>query len=332
MSRRIYTFSMIVMLTCLLTACWDDNDPMDATPSADLLRTNEVTLEAEATEGVIPMETNCSWTATTQSDWLTLSTHQGHGIGDLRLTTTHNTWSEERTAIVTLTTQGGIRRNLTIRQLGSDARMQVTPISMTFPALESTSAFTISSNVKWTIRTEQEWLTAFSADSGSGDADITFHCNDNYTVQSRTGKILVEAEGFPIKAEINVMQAAGVLPVVGELQWLNQVELQFTMKCLHVSSMFPITEYGICYAQTAAPTTADQKAATVSDITPLTDVPSQGTFTAILTDLTEGATYHARAYAISPVGTAYGSTLTFDALAMPGNGDNIRPNFIRKKS
>ena len=63
-----------------------------------------------------------------------------------------------------------------------------------------------------------------------------------------------------------------------------------------------VTERGICYSRSANPTTADSK---VSNGTGL------GEFTCNLTDLQDGVTYYARAYAINDVGVAYGEEVSF---------------------
>ena len=67
------------------------------------------------------------------------------------------------------------------------------------------------------------------------------------------------------------------------------------------------TAYGICWGTSSNPTTlnsiVDKGAATVI-----------GAFTAQLTGLTPGATYHARAYATNSAGTSYGDDVTFITL------------------
>jgi uncharacterized protein (TIGR02145 family) len=66
-----------------------------------------------------------------------------------------------------------------------------------------------------------------------------------------------------------------------------------------------ITVSGICWSQTANPTTADSKT---------TDGTATGTFTGNLTGLSAGTTYHIRAYATNSVGTAYGNDVSFTTL------------------
>ena len=66
-----------------------------------------------------------------------------------------------------------------------------------------------------------------------------------------------------------------------------------------------VTERGIVWNTTGAPTTANTKVAHASGGT--------GSFTVTLTSLTPGQKIYYRAYAINSVGTAYGSTLDFTA-------------------
>jgi len=63
-----------------------------------------------------------------------------------------------------------------------------------------------------------------------------------------------------------------------------------------------VTARGVCWSNSANPTTSNSKT---------TDGTGTGTFVSSITGLTEGTTYHIRAYATNSVGTAYGSDLTF---------------------
>lgn len=63
-----------------------------------------------------------------------------------------------------------------------------------------------------------------------------------------------------------------------------------------------VTERGIVYGTTAAPTTADGKVAAGS---------GTGSFNAAISSLTPGTRYYARAYAINSNGTAYGTDVSF---------------------
>ena len=71
----------------------------------------------------------------------------------------------------------------------------------------------------------------------------------------------------------------------------------------------PVTARGICYATTAAPTTANNTAASGAGL---------GTFSLNLSGLSPATTYYARAYAVNANGTAYGNQVTFRTEGLAG--------------
>ncbi len=114
---------LLFFCTLTLTACWDDSDDMEATPSEDLMRTADIEVGATDTEGTLGIEANCHWTLIIKNggageQWLTLSTDQGNGPAQVRLTTTVNLSPTERIATLQLTTASGIVRPITVRQKG----------------------------------------------------------------------------------------------------------------------------------------------------------------------------------------------------------------------
>ena len=72
-----------------------------------------------------------------------------------------------------------------------------------------------------------------------------------------------------------------------------------------------VTERGICWATTENPTISDNKNFSSSNGT--------GEFTILLTNLSAGTTYYARAYAINTAGIAYGNEVTFTTESEGGN-------------
>jgi len=69
-----------------------------------------------------------------------------------------------------------------------------------------------------------------------------------------------------------------------------------------------ITASGICWSNTATPTTSNSKT---------TDGTTSGTFTSSITGLTAGTVYYVRAYATNAIGTSYGGTQSFTTLSTP---------------
>ncbi len=118
----IYHLLFIVFSSIMLTACWDADEAMDATPSDILLRTmvSEVVLDGTDTQAEIDVEANSLWTATTQADWLTLSPTHAEGSCRLTVTAAANDWIEKRETTIQLSSAKGVRRMITVQQLGGD--------------------------------------------------------------------------------------------------------------------------------------------------------------------------------------------------------------------
>ncbi|NTW32248.1 MAG: LamG domain-containing protein [Bacteroidetes bacterium] len=68
-----------------------------------------------------------------------------------------------------------------------------------------------------------------------------------------------------------------------------------------------ITERGVCWNSSTAPTTANNKAISSG---------TTGAFTASMTGLTSGTLYYVKAYAINSFGTSYGGEVTYTTLAV----------------
>ena len=70
-----------------------------------------------------------------------------------------------------------------------------------------------------------------------------------------------------------------------------------------------ITVSGLVWSTTSTPT--------IDLATKTTDGTTSGTFTSSITGLTQGATYHVRAYATNSIGTSYGPDITFTTVTTP---------------
>ncbi len=79
---------------------------------------------------------------------------------------------------------------------------------------------------------------------------------------------------------------------------------QFQEAILRLDGGSEVSVRGICWAATANPTTSNSKT---------TNGAGTGIFTANMTGLTPGSSYHVRAYATNSVGTDYGNDVPFTA-------------------
>lgn len=128
-------------------------------------------------------------------------------------------------------------------------------------------------------------------------AGTTYHCR----------AYAVNAEGVSYGGERTFITLAYTLPNVqtGGVSNVGHTSATCAANVLSDGGQ-AVTERGICYALSSNPTTADSK---------ITVGAGTGSFTATLSDLQAGQTYHYRAYAVSAQGTAYGEERTFDTQA-----------------
>jgi hypothetical protein len=122
MKKALYLL-LFLSFALSVASCWDDSEALEAIPSKDLLRTNNIEIEGTCTEAILHIEANCHWTLSVESghedgQWLTLSAIQGYGTADIQLATSQNQQPQERTATIRITTDAGIVRRITVSQKG----------------------------------------------------------------------------------------------------------------------------------------------------------------------------------------------------------------------
>ena len=217
---------------------------------------------------------------------------------------------------------GTISRNVTVTQSSDPnaetktADFQVSPKELTAEAPAGTVPFSIVGDAKWTLSSNTSWATP-NVLTGEGNATITVSLKDNTSEEAREATITISSSS---KTEtVTIRQSAATKPVLSGLQVNNNQKTSVDVT-FDYTSMFPVTEYGVCYNTTGEPTINDTRKSESGSAT-------QGSPTFSLTDLTVGTTYYVRAYAKSAVGIQYSETVTITtANNWPGGDDNVPPN------
>lgn len=162
-------------------------------------------LEIGATEGSTTsfnITSNTSWTVSSNQTWLTPSPTSGSNNSSVTLTAQANpSTTSSRTATVTVGTN-----MITVTQPASTATLSVSSTSLNITATaNSTATFDISSNVSWTVSSDQTWLFV-SPTSGSNNGTVTLTAQANPNAATRSATITVSGSGTP--QTITVTQAA----------------------------------------------------------------------------------------------------------------------------
>jgi hypothetical protein len=180
------------------------------TVSSDFLRANNVTLGGNETSVALQIEADCNWKITEDVDWLSVSPVEGNGSQSVTLTTGINPSAiDERSCQLTVTSDDGVLRTLTLRQSKATETLDVSPATFSFGEEGGLNSFTITSNTSWAISGGAEWLSYSTADgstNGNGNASVSLNVATNNTEYSREAVLTITSSGGD-KREVKVTQA-----------------------------------------------------------------------------------------------------------------------------
>ena len=135
--------------------------------------------------------TNLSWEASSDQSWCVLSSSSGNGENTLSFTVSENTTGLERKAVVKVKS-GSLTQEITIIQQSKSATLSVSTNIFSVNADRNTYNFSITSNLDWTITSDQSWCTPSIA-AGSNNQTVSFVVSENTSTQERTAMISVKA-------------------------------------------------------------------------------------------------------------------------------------------
>jgi hypothetical protein len=132
----------------------------------------------------------CSWTAASDSSWLTVSgATQGSGPSTVSYTVTRSTQIPDRVGTITIAD-----RRFTVKQFGDIGGCQYSVSPVVFNTCMSGATLTATliteDSCPWTATPNVQWLNLPSGTSGSGSATISISYSDNYDAP-REGIVMV---------------------------------------------------------------------------------------------------------------------------------------------
>ena len=171
-------------------------------PNLEVDKTN-INFTLEAGSNSFKISSNVSWKVSSNQNWCTVSPTSGSNDKTITVNVTANTGTSSRSATITVS-GGGITRNITIAQTAQDPYLTVNKANIGFTKNAGSDHFSISSNVSWTVTSNQSWCTV-SPTSGSNDKTITVNVTANTGTANRTATITVSGGG--ITRYISIAQA-----------------------------------------------------------------------------------------------------------------------------
>ena len=157
---------------------------------------NSVTSAASAGSVSVLSPTGCSWTATSNDAWITITAGTtGSGNGAVAYSVAANPSSSQRIGTVTIAGQ-----TFTVTQQGALCSYTITPTSNSVTSAATTGSVNVSSptGCSWTATSNDSWITITAGTSGSGNGAVTYSVAANAAGASRTGTMTIAGQTFTL--------------------------------------------------------------------------------------------------------------------------------------
>lgn len=186
-----------------MSSCSGDNADADSF-SADQLKAGAVIdVSGRGAEGiVIPVQTNCTWTVQTDASWLHITSPkagQGQGSEDVVLDIDASRLPNSQMGHLTIITQAGVKRIITVTQRAGDVRLLAAPGSFFFTCEGGEQVLEITSNTQWTASCSTKWLTV------NGEQELTADGNQRLTILATPNTLADGLQGSIVFRDVDNM-------------------------------------------------------------------------------------------------------------------------------
>ena len=148
------------------------------------------------------------WTASSDKNWITLSTNSGTSNGTITITPEENLATSDRSATITIvSTLNSLKRTVIVSQPAFIFNIDKTSHTFTSPIGADNSAIAVNVNCSsdWTVATEADWLSLSKTEStGNGSFTITPTTNINTT--DRAAEVIVTSTRNSLTKKITITQ------------------------------------------------------------------------------------------------------------------------------
>lgn len=186
-----------------------------ATPVITLSK-SEVEFTGTENSENITVSSNCSWSVSSSSDWLT-ATQKDNTI---LISVASNETNSYRTASVSVVHEGttNTSKNITVRQ--APASVNASTETLVFNNTAGSVNVTINSEANWTAATSSSWMEVSPSSGSAGTSTMTVSVSPNTATSERTGYVIISIGGSQ-RIQIPVRQRGIYIET-------EQTELAFT--------------------------------------------------------------------------------------------------------
>ena len=161
-----------------------------ATPVITLSK-SEVDFTGTENSESITVSSNCSWSVSSSSDWLT-TTQKDNTI---TLSATTNETNSYRTATVSVFHEGTTNTSKKITVSQAPASVNASTETLVFNNKAGSVSVTVNSEANWTASTSSSWLEVSPSSGTAGTSTMTISVSPNTATSERTGYVIISIGG-----------------------------------------------------------------------------------------------------------------------------------------
>lgn len=199
-TRNIIAILATLPLVAGFTGCKSDEET-EAKPAKEILivEGGNIEFRGSETDKSVTINADCAWTVEyDQGDFngnLIVQPLKGSGNGTLVITSDENTSTSERKATITLTSDGGLKQKITIRQTSGDPAINISKKTFEFDDIPTESQLlNITCNTSWTIQMPAgvNWLHLSKTSGGTGTDAIDISADEIQTDADRSATLTIQ--------------------------------------------------------------------------------------------------------------------------------------------
>ena len=148
--------------------------------------------------------TGDNWTASSNTNWISLSKKSGTGVGTSKIIVSENKSLSERTGTVTVKVGGTVIGTIAVKQYGKEPYITLSSTEMSFDAGKNKKVVSIESNTVWSFGDLPDWISATPV-QGSENSTAEIEVLANNSTATRTCTVSITADS--VTKSINISQS-----------------------------------------------------------------------------------------------------------------------------
>ena len=194
-TMKMTVAALLAATVALLPSCKKNVSVTQETPEITLSK-DEVEFNHEASEMYVSLESNVDWTASSESDWVTIDPQSGKAGGKkVKIAVGENKLSKLRGALVRFSAVGAEEYVELIVSQGYKSIDQTSPYlkldkdAVTFGADASEEYVTLETNLSWKVSKSESWISIDPSEGEAGTRKIKISATKNNLTSERSGSL-----------------------------------------------------------------------------------------------------------------------------------------------